>query len=184
MKSFKQFIIESGRLFRFDDKPIIPKAQTYAVSPDNTGSGNVEFNRGWEPPANWERKTGLYAGQYHHVLTYAVPRETRWIVTGKKTKDKNPTVYFDTNSRKAIEAHRPTISQYNVRQGFKRTAGGEFFAQGEKAPAPISQTVIDNPLEHIKKHFDVKFIPDLQDFKSKLDSEGTHHTAEGNFEAH
>lgn len=181
MKSFKQFIIESGRLFRFDDKLLIPKAQTYAVSPDNTESGNVEFNREWEPPANWERKTGLYAGQYHHVLTYAVPRETRWIVTGKKTKDKNPTIYFHTDDRESIEAHRPTISQYNVRQGFKRTAGGEFFAQGEKAPPPISQTVIDNPLEHIKKHFDVKFVPNLKDLKSRLDSEGTHHTAEGDF---
>jgi hypothetical protein len=182
MKSFKTFLNEGGRLYRVDDRLLIPKAQTYAFSPDNTGSGNVEFNRGWKPPSSWERKTGLFTGHYHHVLTYAVPRETRWIVTGKKTKNENPTVHFDIEDKEAIESHRPTLSQYNVRQGFVPTAGGEFFAQGEKAPTPISQTTIDNPLEHIGKHFNVKFVKDLSDFRNRLNFKGIHHTFEGNFE--
>lgn len=180
MKSFKQYIFESGRLFRLDNKLLIPKTHTYAFSPDKTTSGNVE---GWNQiPPTWERKTGLFAGHYHHVITYAVPRDTRWIVTGKRTKDEKPTVHFDLFDKQDIESHRPVLSQYNVRQGFERTAGGEFFAQGEKAPRPISQRVIDNPLEHIGKHYNIKFIPDLDDFKSRLDSKGTHHNFEGNFE--
>lgn len=182
MKSFKQHIQESGRLFRFDDKPVIPKAQRYVFAPDNTGSGNVENNRGWEPPSDWQKKTGLFAGQYHHVLTYAVPRETRWIVTGKKGKNENPTVHFDVNDREDILSHRPVLSQYNTRQGFERTAGGEFFAQGETAPKPISQRVIEDPLNHIKQHFNVKFVRDLDDFRNRLNFKGIHHTFEGNFE--
>jgi hypothetical protein len=175
-KSFLQFITESGKLYRFDDRQLTPKAQEYAFSPDNTGSGNVS---GWEPPADWTRRTGLFTGKYHHVLTYAVPRSTRWITTGKRTKDSKPVVYFDESDRDAIAAHRPVLSQYNRRQGFARTLGSEYFAAGERAPSPVSQRVLENPLEEIGKHFTVKFVRDLDQHKSALDSEGVNYNAEG-----
>lgn len=186
MKSFKQYLSEArrGRLFRFDDTRLKPKAQTYAFSPDKSGSGNIENQAGWIPPESWTRETGLFAGQYHHVLSYAVPRSTRWIVTGKRTKDTKPTIHFAEEDRDDIKAHRPTISQYNVRQGFKQTQSGEFFAPGEVAPSPISQETIENPLEHIKKHYNVKFVDDLDHQKRLLDLKGIGHNYEGTFEVH
>ena len=185
MISFKQYISEAGKLYRFDDEKLIPKAQEYVFSPDGTGSGNVENNAGWVPPEDWERKKGLFAGQYHHVLSYAVPRSTRWLVTGKRTKEEKPTIHFSEDDREAINAHRPTISQYNVRQGFKRSqSGGEYFAQADTAPSPISQKTIENPLEHIKQHFNVKFVPDLDRHKRDLEVRGIGHNFEGSFEEH
>jgi hypothetical protein len=183
MKSFKQYLSEAGKLYRFDDKILKPKAQTYAFSRDDTGSVNVENNVGWVPPEDWEIKKGLFAGQYHHVLSYAVPRSTRWIVTGKRTKNEKPTIHFTEDDREAINAHRPTISQYNVRQGFKRSNPnvGEYFAQTDNAPSPISQKTIEDPIEHIKKHFNVIFVPDLDRHKRDLDARGINYNAEGDF---
>ncbi len=183
MKSFKQYITEAGKLYRFDDKKLIPKAQTYAFSPDDTGSGNVKNNVGWIPPESWERKKGLFAGHYHNVLAYAVPRATRWVVTGRRTKDTKPTIHFSESDREAIMSHKPTVSQYNVRQGFKKSQDGiEYFVQGDKAPSPISQKTIKNPLEHIQKHYDVKFVPDLDSHKRGLEVRGIGHNFEGEFE--
>jgi hypothetical protein len=184
MKSFRQYISEAGKLYRFDDKMIKPKAQTYAFSPDGTGSGNVENNAGWVPPEDWERKKGLFAGQYHHVLSYAVPRSTRWLVTGKRTKEEKPTIHLSEDDREAINAHRPTISQYNVRQGFKKSQanGGEYFAQADTAPSPISQKTIEDPLEHIKQHFNVNFVPDLDLHRKNLLAQNIHHNSEGDFQ--
>ena len=176
VKSFRQHLSESGKLYRFDDRQLIPKAQEYAFAPDNTGSGNVI---GWDPPADWTRRTGLFSGKYHHVLTYAVPRNTRWIVTGKRTKDSKPVVYFDNNDRDAIATHRPVLSQYNRRQGFVRTAGAEYFAPGGRAPRPISQRVLKNPLEEIGKHFTIQFVPDLDRHKETLEARGVNYSAEG-----
>lgn len=176
MLSFIRFITESGRLFRFDDQQVTPKAQEYATSPDGSQSGNVS---GWTPPADWKRSTGLFAGQYHHVLTYAVPRNTRWITQGARTKNSKPTVYFDQADREAIENHRPVLSQYNVRQGFQQSMGGEYFAPGERAPSPVSQRVLENPLDEIRKHYAVKFVSDLARTKETIDSWGINYSAEG-----
>jgi hypothetical protein len=184
MKSFRQYLLEAGKLFRFDAEPIIPKAHNYVFSPDNTGSGNAEMNRnsGWNPPSDWQERTGMFAGQYHHVLPYAVPRETRWIVTGKRGKNEKPTIHFDEGDKERIESNRPTLSQYRRKDGFIKTAGGEFFAQGENAPKPISQRVIENPLDHIRQHYNIKFVKNLGDTKKQLESDGIDHSAEGNFE--
>ncbi len=184
MKTFRQYLNEAGRLFRFDDKSVAPKAQTYAFSPENLGSGNVQNTAGWTPPESWTREKGLFAGKYHDVLPYAVPRSTRWIKTGKRTKDTKPTIHFSEEDREAIEAHRPTISKYNIRQGFKQTQPGEFFAPGEVAPSLISQETIENPLEHIKKHYNIKFVDDLDHQKRLLDLKGIGHNFEGTFEEH
>jgi len=176
MKSFLQYITESGRLYRFDDKQVIPKAHEYAISPDGSESGNVA---GWNPPADWSRRTGLFTGKLHHVLPFAVPRATRWITTGARTKKSKPTVYFDKADREAIQSHRPVLSQYNVRQGFQQTVGGEYFAPGERAPSPVSQRVIENPLEEISKHYAVKFVSNLARHKETMDSSGLNYSAEG-----
>jgi len=180
MKSFIQYINESGKLYRFDDKQIIPSAQDYATSPDGTESGRVSPD--WQPPSDWKRSKGLFAGQYHHVLSYAVPRDTRWIVTGKKGKNEKQTIHFDEADRERISSHSPTLSQYNRRQGFKRTLGGEYFASGEDAPKPIKQTKITDPLSHIEKHYNINFVKNLTKHKRDLESQGVHHTAEGDFE--
>lgn len=181
MKSFKQYITEAGKLYRFDDKQIIPSAQDYATSPEGTESGRVTPY--WQPPSNWKRSKGLFAGKYHDVLPYAVPRATRWIITGKRTKDTKPTIYFSESDREAIMSHKPTVSQYNVRQGFKKSQDGiEYFVQGDKAPSPISQKTIENPLEHIQKHYNVKFVPDLDSHKRGLEMRGIDHNFEGEFE--
>ena len=177
MKSFLQHITESGKLYRFDDRQVTPKAQEYAISPDGSESGNA--TTGWNPPADWTRRTGLFTGTLHHVLPFAVPRATRWITTGARTKNSKPTVYFDEADREAIQSHRPVLSQYNVRQGFQQTVGGEYFAPGEHAPSPVSQRVIENPLEEISKHYAVKFVSNLARHKETMDSWGLNYTAEG-----
>lgn len=180
MLSFKHYLNESGKLYRIDDQPIIPKAHTYAFSPDNEGSGNIEK---WNPPSDWQKRTGLFSGQYHQVLAYAVPRQTRWLVTGKRTKTEKPTIHFSESDREAIEKHRPQISQYNIRQGFTRLPTGfEYFAQGDTAPNPISRKIIENPLEHIQKHYNVKFVKDLDDTRKDFLARRVYHNAEGHFE--
>ena len=179
MKSFLQYITEGGKVYRFDDNPITPKAQTYAFYPDGTGSGNISK---WKPPSDWSQETGLFAGQYHHVLPYAVPRDTRWIVTGSRTEDTKPTIFFSESDKERIKAHTSTLSVYNRRQGFQKTLRGERFAPGDVAPKPLSQTQITDPLSHIEKHYDIQFVSDLDAHKKELESKGIHHAAEGNFE--
>jgi hypothetical protein len=179
MKSFSQFLAEAGRLYRFDDQPITPRAQTYAISPDRTSSGNIS---GWKPPPDWSQETGLFAGHYGHVLSFAVPRDIRWVVTGKRTEDSKPTIYFAKADKQRIDDHTPTLSVYNRRQGFQRTSSGEWFAPGGVAPEPLSQTRITDPLSHIGKHYNVQFVDDIVAHKKGLESEGIHHSAEGDFD--
>jgi len=182
MRSFKEYITEAGmHLYRFDPPDTTPEVHTYATNRNRTVSVNVETGSEDVDPGLKDRITGLFAGQYHHALPYAVPRNVRWIVTGKKTKDENPTIHFSIDDKEAIELYRPILSKYNVRQGFERLSG-EHFKETEKAPTPISQTtIVDNPLTLIEKHYNIKFVKNLDDLKQQLNDNNIKHTAQGTF---
>jgi len=183
MMRFKTYLFEGRRLFRFDDlkdgKQIIPKPQKYAFDSDGSGSGNIDK---YDPPKDATIKTGLFADEYHRVLPYATPRSTRFIVTGQRTKKSKPTIHFDKKDKDKIMSHVTSLSQYGEQQGFKKTKTDEFFREGDKTPRPMSQKIIKNPLEHISKHYEIKFVDDLDDHKAKLDANKTHYEAEGEFD--
>ena len=202
MKSFKQYIIESERLFRFDDKKIIPKPQTYAFSPDNTGSGNVE--RWKDAPPDWERKTGVFAGKYSDVLPFSVPRETKWIIPHDRDESGKQTIYFAKSDRRRIKQHRSQLTQYNERQGFEKLRSGsefhqvgpgealageasgrigpeEYFSRSGADLRPIKKKIIQNPLRHLQRHYNVQFVDDLDAVKKHFTDNGIGHNAEGYF---
>jgi len=179
MKLFKEYLAEAGRLVRFDDRGRTPEPAEFAFSPDGSGSGRVTPE--WTPPANWKRDTGLFAGTIGHAAPYAAPRKTRWITTGTREGNRKPTIWFQKGDRDSIKKHISTMSQYNRRQGFKETLGGEVFRSGQNAPKAIDTTDITNPLKFIKNHYRVRFIDNL-DYKIKnLLKRGIHHGAEGDF---
>lgn len=182
MKSFIQYILESKKLFRFDDLSGIPQVSKFAFSPDKHESGNAEH---WNPPKNWKIKTGLFAGDMKNVILYSVPRETRWIQTKEKKGKKSLTIYFDKSDRKKIEDHISTLSKYDEKQGFEKTVegSGEYFITTKKAPQPLEQEKIENPLRHIAKYYNIIFVDDIKKYIKDLKRKKIKFNSEGDFES-
>lgn len=185
MKTFRQIIIESGRLVRYDrlpksGKPFKPKSFLYRFTGDGTGSG-PESTWGSYPKSETDiLKTGLFAGHKGHAAPYTMPRNIRWIRVGERKGDEKPTLIMSKKDFKRLQkSGRSVASIYNIKQGFKKTSGGEFFAARENIP-PIKQEIVD-PLKTIRKSHNIRTVRNLDSIKRRLVRSEINHDAEGNF---
>jgi len=193
MKSFKQYLNEARRMFRFDDlpadsKPFVPKSKRYGFvrQGDNIGSGSVEGWGDYPKGPDYHEKTGVFAADYSSALPYALPRDTRWIMHGNRTKTEKPTLILHSGDLPKIKKHTTVKTEYRKRpQGFAPTsldnASGEHFSEREISPTPISQTKHSNVLDMISKHYNVRFVDDLSKTKRELETSKIPHNAEGDF---
>ena len=160
---------------RIDDSHIADfnkKLGTYHSSPDGSSSG--QFGPGEKIPEGWKSKTGLFAGEAAHVAPYAAPRGTSFATHAGENGEK-PTLVFGEQDKEKIQSHKPTLTSFSA-DGFQRTAGGEHFSP--QPGKPVSQTKINNPIEHMSQHYNVKFVPDLKTHVEGLRSQGVPHTGE------
>jgi len=160
---------------RIDDSHIADfnkKLGTYHSSPDGSSSG--QFGPGEKIPEGWKSKTGLFAGEAAHVAPYAAPRGTSFVTHAGENGEK-PTLVFGEQDKEKIQSHKPTLTSFSA-DGFQRTAGGEHFSP--QPGKPVSQTKINNPIEHMSQHYNVKFVPDLKTHVEGLRSQGVPHTGE------
>lgn len=183
MKSFLTYLQEARKLFRFDDLPasgvpVTPRMHTYGFV--KTGSGRADSWGTYPKGKDYHEKTGMFAAEYAHSLPYSMPRDTRWIVTGKRSKTEKPTLFVAAADRKKIETHKTVVSEYRKKQQrFDSTGTTEYFTKS--APRPISQKIHTNPLSLISKHMNVVFVDDLDAQKKHLEQNNINHGAEGDF---
>jgi hypothetical protein len=82
MLTFREFL--ENFVYRFDQEKIgdfSKGLKTYYRSPDWTSSGT--FSGEEKIPSDWQKETGLFAGDLKDVIPYAVPRDVKWVVTKK-----------------------------------------------------------------------------------------------------
>ena len=97
MQSFKEYLTESGRLFRFDDLPEdgVPKIpNTHEYGFDGETSGRTDTWGDYPKGSNYTQKSGIFSGQLHEILPYALPRDTKWIKTEVSSGKEKPTLFF------------------------------------------------------------------------------------------
>ena len=181
MQSFKEYLTESGRLFRFDDLPEdgVPKIpNTHEYGFDGGTSGRSDTWGDYPKGSDYTQKSGIFSGQLHEILPYALPRDTKWIKTDVSSGKEKPTLFLDRSDIEKIMKHKTVLTQYKKKQGFERR-GSEYFKQSDTSPVPMKQTVYENPLDLISKHHDIVWTDNLNTQKQKLTDAGVAHSAEG-----
>lgn len=164
-----------SNLYRVDGDKIADfssKMRTYRHAPDWSSSGT--FGTDEEVPDGWGQATGLFTAELRHVVAYAVPRSTKWVVTWENPK--RPTIYFNENDRRAIASHQPTLSTFN-KSDFQQLPSKEFFT--DKPSNPTKQETIRNPLNFIRRWYDVQFVPNVVEKAKQLKSQNLHFNSEG-----
>jgi hypothetical protein len=190
MISFLQYLFETKRLVRFDDlpansKPFVPRTRRYGFvgQGDKIASGSAEEWGDYPKGSDYREKTGLFAADYSSALPYALPRDTRWIKHGKRTKTEKPTLIMHSRDLPKIKKHITVKTEYRKRpQGFTPTRvgfSGEHFSERQISPTPIAQTKHSNVLDMISKHYNIRFVDNLNKTKRELETSNVKHTAEG-----
>ena len=178
--NFKTWLKIRENIFRIDpeQRDFSQQLRHYFITPDGQ-SGSVPTKDtipDWGKNLKGVIKTGLYAGKYHDILSYLVPRELPWILVPTTPKK---TLYVRDIDVKKIQEYRPWISSFdqNKFQSLSRDGQAEFFS--EMPPKPIKQIQIKNPYKIINKEFNLIPVKDIvaknDELKSKnigFDSEG------------
>lgn len=167
---FKEWLLESeSRVFRIDPT----KVSDFASNPKTyyfTKSGSGAVDNTSKPPA-WAQgeqgtyRKGLFAGKYHDMISYMIPRDVPWLVAHTQPK---PTLYFSSENTADIQNYKPYISSFDASkfEPLSKDGQGEFFA--EKPPQPVKQAQIKNPLRILQNKFVVVPVKNAQELKSKL----------------
>jgi hypothetical protein len=174
MLDFKKWY-ENEFVYRIDKDPIkdfSSSLKTYYRSPDWGSSGT--FGSEEKIPSDWQKETGLFAGNLKQVIPYATPRDTKWLVTYEDPK--RPTVIFNQRDRGNILSYRPHLSKFSASK-FIKVPSGEFFSTDPKAA--LKQEIVRNPLKFMKKWYNVLFVPDLEQTAKDLRSKNIHFDSEG-----
>ena len=178
--NFKQWLKIRENVFRIDPekRDFSLQPRHYFITPDGQ-SGSVPTKDtipDWGKNLKGVTKTGLYAGKYHDILSYLIPRELPWILVPTTPKK---TLYVRDIDVKKIQEYHPWISSFdqNKFQALSRDGQGEFFS--EMPPKPIKQIQIKNPYKILNKEFNLIPVKDIvaknDELKSKnigFDSEG------------
>jgi len=171
--NFRQFV--ENFVYRIDKNPIQDFSQglkIYHRSPDWTSSGT--FGNQEKIPTNWQKETGLFAGDLKHVIPYAVPRDVKWIVTYENPK--RPTVYFDQIDKARIASNKSYLSKFPSSK-FTKVPSGEFFS---RSPGQAErQEPIRNAFNFIRQWYNIKFVPDVIELSKELRSQNIHFDGEG-----
>lgn len=172
--SFKEWL-ENQDVYRVDPSRVSDFSQnlkTYHRSPDWSSSGT--FEKESDVPADWQKETGLFAGQLKDVVPYAVPRDVRWIITYGNPK--RPTVTFEEVDKPKIVGNQPYLSRFPASQ-FNQTPSGEFFSGN---PNQLSkQEAIRKPLNFIRRWYEVRFVPNLEKLANQLRTQNVEFSSEG-----
>jgi len=170
MKTFIEYLLEAKRVFRVDQGGIRPgkKARRYDFDPQNNSgvAGSI-------PGDNTTRMRGLFAAKKDEMIPYVGGRDVpfAWVqpVRGNRKGRIRGTVYYPASSEEEIKKRRPSVTSYSTeKQGFKQISTGEYFRPGQRVPRPTSTETIQNPLEYMRKHVNVKFVPNLGRIVSTL----------------
>jgi hypothetical protein len=171
---FREYV-ENNFVYRIDKDRIgdfSNNLRNYWHAPNWGSSGT--FSNAEEIPPDWSKITGLFAGELKNVIPYAVPRNVKWIVTWENPK--RPTVHFNENDRRRIIAHRPYLSKFSTNT-FQKVPSGEFFSGNPGSPA--KQDVVRNPLNFIRKWYNIQFVPNIATLAKQLKSQNIQFDAEG-----
>lgn len=130
----------------------------------------------WGKSLQGSFRTGLYAGKYHDIVSYLIPREMPWILVPTKPKK---TLYIRKQDVPAIQKYSPWISSFKQDdfQTLGREGQGEYFT--EKPPEALKQTQIKNTYRLLQNKFIVNPVDnilathkELKDKNIGFDSEG------------
>jgi len=161
-------------VYRIDQNPISDFSsdlKTYYRSPDWSSSGS--FSNQENIPKDWLKEVGLFGGKLKNIIPYATPRNVRWIVTKDLSR---PTVIFAEKDKQAITSYRPYLSKFS-QSSFTQQSNGEFFSHDPKQA--MKQEMIRNPLRFMQKWYNVKFVPNLDDYAKQLKSQDINFDSEG-----
>lgn len=130
----------------------------------------------WGKSLQGSFKTGLYAGKYHDIVSYLIPRDMPWILVPTNPKK---TLYVRKQDIPAIQNYSPWISSFDKSQFqvLGREGQGEYFS--EKPPKPSRQAQVKNPWRILQSKFSVQPVDDIMATHKELvakkigfDSEG------------
>lgn len=182
MKNFSDWL--ENRLFRVDperrDFEKHSNLRQYFIT--NKGeSGPVSSPNvipDWGKSLEGMFKTGLYAGRYHEVISYLIPRELPWIIVPTKPKK---TLYIRKQDIKNIQEYSPWISSFNQNdfETLDRDGQGEYFT--EKPPKALKQIQIKNPWRILQNNFIVIPVDDIMDTHKELKNKKIGFDSEGSF---
>lgn len=123
-------------------------------------------------------KTGLYAGKYHDVVAYLIPRDMPWILVPTNPKK---TLYVRKQDVPSIQRYSPWISAFkqNDFQMLGREGQGEYFA--ERPPKAHRQVQVKNAWRLLQAKFDVRTVDDINATYKELKAKNVGFDAEGSF---
>lgn len=132
----------------------------------------------WGKSLQGSFKTGLYAGKYHDIVSYLIPRELPWILVSTNPKK---TLYIRKQDVPAIQKYSPWISSFKQSdfEVLGREGQGEYFT--EKPPQAQKQTQIKNTWRVLQSKFNVYPVDDILATHKELKNKNIGFDAEGDF---
>ena len=180
MKNFQEWL--ENRVFRIDpeknDFDDHSKLKQYFFT--KNGSGQTDSPNtvpDWGKSMEGSFKTGLFAGKYHDITSYLIPRNLPWILVPTFPKK---TIYIRKQDVSSIQRYSPWISSFKQSdfQVLDREGQGEYFA--EKPTKAHQQKQIKNNWRVLQSKFNVMPVDDImakhQELKNKnigFDAEGS-----------
>jgi len=112
----------------------------------------------WGKSLKGSFKTGLYAGKYHDIVSYLIPRELPWILVPTSPKK---TLYVRKQDVSLIQKYSPWISSFKQSdfETLGREGQGEYFT--EKPPKAVKQVRIKNAWKVLQSKFLVYAVDDI-----------------------
>lgn len=126
-------------------------------------------------------KSGIFAGKYHNIVSYLIPRQLPWILVPTNPKK---TLYIRQQDIPAIKDYKPWISTFKQSdfEELGREGQGEYFT--EKPPTPHKQSQIQNAWRLLQSNFSVQPVNDILATQKQLIAQNIGFDAEGEIFVH
>jgi hypothetical protein len=121
-------------------------------------------------------KSGIFAGKYHNIVSYLIPRKMPWILVPTKPKK---TLYIRQQDVQVVKDYKPWISTFKKTdfEELGREGQGEFFT--EKPPTAHKQAQVKNTWRLLQNNFLLKPVSDILSTHKQLMAQNIGFDAEG-----
>jgi hypothetical protein len=121
-------------------------------------------------------RSGAFAGKYHNIVSYLIPRKMPWILVPTKPKK---TLYIRQQDVQVVKDYKPWISAFKKTdfEELGREGQGEFFT--EKPPVAHKQSQIKDTWRLLQNNFSLQPVSDILATHKQLMAQNIGFDAEG-----